>query len=237
MNEPSLSAPKVDPRVKIVDALLELCAERRFEEISIRDICARAGVSLAEFRDAFPSKGAALASLNRRLDRAVLEQKFEDGATDSARDRLFDVLMRRLDAMAPFKAGLREVVAWLRRDPIAAARINQPIVNSMRFMLEAAGIESDGASGALKLQGLALAWSRIVDVWLDDDEPGLSRTMAALDRELTRGENLVRGIEQLDRLASPFTALARGALEAGARFAQRRAASPEPEPARAAGEF
>jgi len=237
MSEPSPAAPKGDPRGKIVDALFELCAERRFEEVSIRDICVRSGASLGEFRDLFPSKGAVLTSFNRRIDRVVLDQKFEDTATDSARDRLFDALMRRLDALAPYKAGLREVVAWLRRDPIAAARINVPIVNSLRFMLEAAGIDSEGGVGALKLQGLVFAWSRIVDVWLDDDEAGLSKTMAALDKELTRGEGLVRGVEQLERLASPFKALARGALEAGARFSERRAARPEAEPARTAREF
>ena len=32
----------------------------------------------------------------------------------------------------------------------------------MRFMLEAAGIEAEGASGAIKLQGLALAWARVL---------------------------------------------------------------------------
>ena len=58
----------------------------------------------------------------------------------------------------------------------------------MRFMLEAAGIDSEGVAGAIKLQGLAFAWARIVAVWLDDPEPGLDKTMAELDRELTRGE-------------------------------------------------
>jgi len=197
----------------------------------------RSGVSLGEFRDLFPSKGAVLGSLNRRFDRYVLDQKFEDTATDSPKDRLFDVLMRRLDAMAPYKAGMREVVAWIRRDPIAAARINNALINSLRFMLEAAGIDSEGGAGALKIQGLVLAWSRVVNVWLDDDEPGLSRTMAALDSELTRGEGLVRGVEQLERLATPFTALARGALEAGARFSERRAGRPAAERSRTASDF
>ena len=65
--------------------------------------------------------------------------------------------------------------------------MNQAAMNSMRFMLEAAGIEAQGAAGAIKLQGLALAWARVVQVWLDDEEPALSKTMAELDRVLTRG--------------------------------------------------
>ena len=84
--------------------------------------------------------------------------------------------------MAPYREGLREVAAWLRREPAAALAMNQVAMSSMRFMLEAAGIEAEGASGAIKLQGLALAWGRVLQTWLDDDEPTLSKTMAELDR-------------------------------------------------------
>ena len=67
-------SPPPDTRGKIVEALMELAAERRFDDISVRDISKAAGVSLADFRDSFPSKGAVLAGFSRRIDRAVLEQ-------------------------------------------------------------------------------------------------------------------------------------------------------------------
>jgi AcrR family transcriptional regulator len=208
-------ARPADPRSKIVDALLKLAGERQFEDISIRDICDEAGVTLADFRDSFPSKGAVLAGFSRRIDRAVLTQNDEGLAGENPRERLFDILMRRLEAMAPYREGLRETNRWLRREPTAALAMNQVVLGSMRFMLEAAGIElEDGAAGAIKLQGLALAWARIVAVWLDDDDPGLSKTMAELDRELTRGERAVAGIDRLNGLAAPFRALALAVLEA-----------------------
>ncbi len=206
------SAPG-DARNRIVDALMASAAERRFEEISIRDLCERAGLSLADFRDAFPSKGAVLAGFTRRIDRAVLSHEDAELAREAPRERLFDVLMRRIDAMAPYREGLREITAWLRREPVAALAMNQSIVNSMRFMLEAAGIDSQGVAGAIKLQGLAFAWMRIVAVWLDDSEPELSKTMAELDRELTRGERADAGVERLDRFAAPFKAIALAAFE------------------------
>ncbi len=216
-------AKPTDARGKIVDALMELAGERRFEEISLRDICKAAGVSLADFRDAFPSKGAVLAGLSRRIDRAVLAQDSSELADESPRERLFDILMRRLEAMAPYREGLREATAWLRRDPAAALAMNQTVVSSMRFMLEAAGIEVEGgAAGAVKLQGLALAWARIVAVWLDDDDPGRSKTMAELDRELTRGERAVSGVDWLNGLVSPLRGLARAAFDARRRPRGRR---------------
>jgi AcrR family transcriptional regulator len=210
------SAP-TDTRGKIVDALMELAAERRFEDITVRDISKAAGVSLADFRDAFPSKGAVLAGLSRRIDHAVLAQDNGELADENPRERLFDVLMRRLEAMGPYRAGLREVTAWLRREPAAALAMNRVVMSSMRFMLEAAGIEAEGASGAIKLQGLALAWARILETWLDDDEPALSKTMAELDRVLTRGERAVAGVDRLSALASPLSGLAQAAFEVGRR--------------------
>ena len=73
----------LDVRGKIVDALMELAAERRFEDISVRDICKTAGVSLADFRDFFPSKGAALAGFSRRIDRVVLAEDNGELADES----------------------------------------------------------------------------------------------------------------------------------------------------------
>ena len=210
-----------DPRARIVDALMALAAEQPFEDISISAICAEAGVSLADFRDAFPSKGAVLAGFSKRIDRIVLAAQTDDLAAEDPKERLFDVLMRRLDAMKPYREGLREVAQWLRREPLSALAVNQVVVNSMRFMLEAAGIESEGGAGALKLQGLALAWGRIMAVWLDDEEPELSKTMAALDRELTRGERIVARVDSLDRFAGPLKALTRAAFETRHRAAER----------------
>jgi AcrR family transcriptional regulator len=209
-----------DPRARIVDALLALAAEQRFEEISISAISAKAGVSLADFRDSFPSKGAVLAGFSKRIDRIVLQHASDEMASETPKERLFDVLMRRLDAMSPYREGLREVSQWLRRDPLSALAFNQVAVNSMRFMLEAAGIDSEGGAGALKLQGLALSWARIINIWLDDKEPELSKTMAALDRELTRGQRFVAGVDRFGRFAAPLKALARAAFDTRKRAAE-----------------
>jgi hypothetical protein len=61
-------------------------------------------------------------------------------------------------------------------------------VRSQHWMLEAAGIGASGPRGALRAQGAALMFARVLGVWLDDDEPGLDRTMAALGRGLASAE-------------------------------------------------
>jgi hypothetical protein len=78
-------------------------------------------------------------------------------------------------------------------------------VNSMRFMLEAADIDSEGPVGSLKLQGLALAWSRVLEDWFAGD---IHDALSTLDRELTRGERYVDRAEDLARLTRPFYSFA-----------------------------
>jgi len=204
-----------DVRARIIDALLALAGERRWEEISLADVAARAGVTLGEFRDHFPSKGAVLTAFSRNIDRKVLDGTTDDLAGESARDRLFDVLMRRLDAMAPYRDGIKGISEWARRDPISAMALNGMVLNSMRFMIEAAGLDSEGPAGNLKLQGLVIAWTRVLNTWFDD-EPSLDKTMATLDRELTRGQTLVARLDDATRLTAPLRSLA------GAIFANRR---------------
>lgn len=206
-------APPASPKDRIIDAVMELAAERDWHDFGITEVAARAGLSLAEFREAFPSKGAVLAGFSRRIDKIVLDGTGADLDEETGRERLFDVLMRRLDAMTPYKAGLESVSEWVRGDALAAAALNGVALNSMRFMLAAAGLETEGRTGAVKLQGLVIAWARVLDVWFGDSEPGLARTMAALDRELRRGETLSARVDDLDRLASPFRLLGRALMD------------------------
>lgn len=208
-----LKTPPKDPRKAIVEALLELAGEREWDDITISDVATRANLSLSTFREYFPSKGAILSVFFRQIDKTVLDAAGDDLVGEPAKERLFDVLMRRLDALTPYKLGVEGIYDWTRRDPIAAAAINRLSVNSMRFMLEAAGIDSEGPVGAVKLQGLALAFGRVLPVWFRDKDADLAETMAALDRELTRGERFVARAEDLGRLAAPLLTLTRSLFD------------------------
>ena len=58
-------------------------------------------------------------------------------------------------------------------------------------MLTAAGIGASGPRGMVRAQGLALLFGSVLRTWVNDDDPGLARTMAALDRALGRGQRFV----------------------------------------------
>jgi AcrR family transcriptional regulator len=203
----SAPPPRSDSiRDKAVAAFLALLAERSFEEIGLAEVAGRAGVSLSDLRGEFGGTLGILAAHMKDIDRAVLDGG-EDMSEETARDWLFEVLMRRIDALAPYKDAIDSLARSARRNPGLAFALNGLAVQSQRWMLTAAGIGASGPRGAMRAQGAALMFARVVSVWLDDDDESLDRTMAALDRGLASAE---RWAGFLDDLMSIPACIARG---------------------------
>jgi AcrR family transcriptional regulator len=205
--------PKAAPRERIVDALMALAAVEPWERITLPMIAREAGVTLGELRDAFPSKGAILGGFARRIDRIVLDGTGEDMLGEPARERMLDIMLRRFDALQPYREALREISRHARRDPLMLAALNQVALNSWRYMLAAADIDTEDSLGMVKVQGAALVFARTLDVWLDDDSPDMARTMAKLDQELGTGERIMGRLEDLSRLTAPFRGMLRAAMD------------------------
>jgi hypothetical protein len=128
---------------------------------------------------------------------------------ESPRERLFDVLMRRLELLEPHKEAVRSLLRSSMRNPALALALNGLAVRSQQWMLAAAGIGSSGPKGILRAQGLAMLYANVLRTWIDDDDPGLSRTLAALDRELARGQRLAGLLDGLCRIPERACAFTR----------------------------
>jgi AcrR family transcriptional regulator len=193
--QPSFSPP----RERIITAFMALLAEKQIERIDLAEIAKRAEVSLADLRGEFGTTLAILAAHMKEIDRAVLRGGDGDMAQEPPRERLFDVLMRRLEAHAPHREAVRSLLRSAARNPPLAVALNGLAVQSQQWMLAAAAIPSSGPKGMVRAQGLALLYASVLRTWLDDTDPGLARTMAALDSALARGQ---RWSSMLDDLLS-----------------------------------
>jgi AcrR family transcriptional regulator len=196
------AAPPATDREKIIAAFLNLLAAKRFEQIGFADIAGAAGVTLAQLRGEFPSTLAILAAHVKSVDRAVLNEDFSDVEDEPPRERLFDVLMRRLELLAPHREAVRSVLRSARRNPPLALSLNAMAVGSQQWMLTAAGIGASGPRGMIRAQGLAALYSGVLRTWVHDDDPGLARTMAALDRSLARGQRFAGLLDDLCRVSA-----------------------------------
>jgi len=200
-----MAAPRkkaADAETRAVKAALDLAAERGWRGVALADVAQRAGLTLAELRQAFPDRQSLLDGLARLVDRAVLEGGPAD-ADERPRDRLFDVMMRRFDALTPYRDGLRAVARDLGADPLAALGTARQLRRSMEWMLEAAGVAAPGPLVFVQAKGLLLVHLSVMRVWFDDDSPDLAKTMAALDARLRRAEEAVNSIRGFGRFRRP----------------------------------
>jgi ubiquinone biosynthesis protein COQ9 len=180
----------------LVAALWRVIATHGWPGLTMGRLAAEAAVPMATLRDHFPSRLDPLILHGRRVDHAVLAGTIP-GQGGAARDRLFDVLMRRLDAMQPHRAGILRFLRDMRRDPSLALLLGPQLSLSMRWMLDAAEIEGNGGRRRAMSLGLVGVWLATVRAWAEDESEDLGPTMAALDRALDRAEQLARTLRLL----------------------------------------
>lgn len=179
------AAPK-DLETRLIDAMLALAVREGWQGVTLPAIAEGAGAKLSELYPAWRSRMAVMTAFTRRIDREILETDFAFAPEDTARDRLFEVLMRRFDALQPHREAVRRIRAGVMRDPISSAAMMGQLGCSMAWMLEAARLSSDGIAGKIKIACLTALWLRCVAVWVEDGSKDMSRTMAELDRGLAR---------------------------------------------------
>ena len=200
-------------RDRIVDAALQLASDRPWPEISLADIAGASGLSLAELARQVASKAQILDVFARRMDSQLLASLASDPVEGDAHDRLFDIMLRRFELLAPYKAAIANIAKnpaggladWLHL--LASSLVTQG------WILAAADIKLGGLAGDAARLGLVKIAVDTTRIWLKDDDAGLARTMAALDRKLRDGEAVMKRLETPVALCSGFARVFRSLRE------------------------
>lgn len=182
---------------QLVDSLLDALLTRSFHDITLRQIAADAEMPLAEVLMQVSTKMELLESYAARVDREVLAEDDPDMADEPVRERLFDVLMRRYDALLPNKLSLIQLERDARRDPALGLSLIRIVSSSMKRMAVSAHVETDGLKGAIVLAGMMQVHGRVMRVWLGEEDKGQALTMAKLDKALRQAEERVGDLENL----------------------------------------
>lgn len=192
MSSKSKTQPDTDAKPDSGDALITTAmaqfAERGFAGSRFEDIVTDSDVDPSLARRLFGDKVGLLTGAIRASDAAVLAEDAGFSPDETTRDRLFDLLMRRFDALGPHRAALRAASRDLARDPVSGLRVLLSEARAFAWYLEAAGTSAEGPIGAVRVKGLGLVWARALRVWYEDDSDDFAKTMAALDKDLGRAE-------------------------------------------------
>ena len=185
---------KADIPKHVVDSALALAESRGWRGLSLADIAAAADLPVATVARTYSSKEAILDGFRRRIDEAALAGCEAGDIDQPLKDRLFDILMRRFDAMGPRRAALRVIARDLSRDPGGAVRAECGLTCSMKTMLEASGVATGGVSGLIQVKGMAAIYLAAMRIWFNDESDDHAATMAALDRRLQRVDRLMSAV-------------------------------------------
>ncbi len=171
----------------LIGSAFAIAAREGWSGVSALQAAREAGLKLDRARLRFPDARAILLGFGRHADALALADAEETGPV---RERLFDVVMRRFDALQQHRAGVLALLRHLPADPGLALLLAGATGGSMAWMLEAAGVPVRGVRGAVAVQGMVGVWLYALRAWQTDESPDLSGTMAALDRALSRAEQL-----------------------------------------------
>ena len=208
------SARPADPKAAMRAALLRLCAEAGWRDLSLAGIAEEAGLDLAAAHQAYATKAALLVGLVRDIDANILDSLKGDPLEGSAKDKLFDLLMRRFDLIQQSRDGYAALLQELPQTPLEATAGACQMRRSLRLMLESAGISASGIKGALRLQGLIAIHLAGLRAWLRDDSADLVKTMAEIDKRLNQAVKLTEmmsaGLKRAETFRADAAKAARG---------------------------
>jgi len=198
----------------LIEAAMKLAASKSWHDVTLIDIAQTAGLSIADCYDHCQSKSDILRQFVKKIDRDVLADLDAEDFTEPGHDRLIAVIMARFDALADYRPALRSIIAD-KGDLGAAdsARVIKTHFGSMRWMLEAAGFQTSGIQGSLRIVGLTAIYARTFRKWLDDESLDFATTMAYLDRELSRAASwdgqLEKGLGRANRICRKISSTCR----------------------------
>jgi hypothetical protein len=191
----------LDPAIReaLARAALSVAAAKPWRDAVLLDLALVAGRPVADFYPA--TLGDAVDCVEEAFDRSMGEGAIDPG--QSVRDRLFDIIMRRFEAMEPHRAAITAMEAGHERDPVAMGAAHQRHVRAARWALTLAGLEADGMSGNARAQGLGVIVGQARAAWRGDEAGDFAKTMASLDKNLRRAEEMFGRFAGFERKPKP----------------------------------
>lgn len=170
-------------------AALELAEDTSWSGLTLSQIATKADLTLGDFHGV-ASKDDLADAAESYFDKAMSS---EDVPSDAVpRERLFDVIMLRFEAMEPYRAGLLSLMKFRETSPSRLAHLVGARRRSAEWALVSAGLDDETtAAKTLKILAVGYVIAMTERAWRKEDSTDFARTMSALDRELRQTEEKI----------------------------------------------
>ncbi|GEM_PF-1466818 len=172
----------------LADTALKLLAKKRWADLTLGDVAKAAKIPLAQLQSLEGGKAALVGLILKKLGAETARRYKPEKDSGSARDRIFDVAMIWFEVNQARKPALRSLYEGLKFDPLTLIAMRAEFAAAGSWLLALAGADT-GSLLSIRAAGLALIMARAIPVWLDDDAE-MAKTMAQLDGDLLRAENI-----------------------------------------------
>lgn len=180
---------------RAIDCALDLAEAGQWGSVTLSDIAIESQLPLSALTATVRTKLGLLSAYLKQVDTETVTNADPETADVPVRDRLFDLILCRFDALEARKKAVGRIMRDALNDPVEAITGAAMLGRSLATLLEAAGVSTSGLGGFARVQGLGAVYLRTFQVWLTDDSPDMSATMAELDKRLNQAESVIQWIE------------------------------------------
>lgn len=175
---------------RIVDAAVALAEARGWGAVRLRQVAERLDMPLSELRRHFRDKDAVADAWLARADTAMLAAAPRGFAALAARQRLYQVICRWLDALAPHRRVTAEMLAekLYPGHPHHNLALLFWLSRTVQWIREAARLDAGGLQKRVEEIGITALFVATLGVWVRDDSPGAERTRRFLANRLAAAE-------------------------------------------------
>jgi len=175
---------------RIVDAAVALAEEHGWGALRLRQVAAHLDMPLAELRRHFHDKDAVADVWLARADAAMLAAAPRGFAELPARERLYRVICRWLDALAAHRRVTAEMLAekLYPGHPHHNLALVFWLSRTVQWIREAARLDAGGMQKWLEEVGITALFVATLGVWVRDQSPDAERTRRFLSNRLAAAE-------------------------------------------------
>ena len=180
-----------DLQTLIIDTALSLAGEIGWANVTLQQIGRETNLPEQEVKAIFSSEWNILEAFRTRTDLQIADRQTPKWSQGAPKDRLFEVLMERIDIIEPWKSGLASVASYGIKQPLQGLKLFIGLNKSMATMLDYAHIRTGPAGVPWQAHGLTAIYLLALRRWFSDDSNDLGPTMAELNEKLITADRFL----------------------------------------------
>ena len=191
---------KIDQHYLIFKTVMDTIALDGWQVLNLHALTDDIDFDVLQRKNSLKNKSEILIAFAEFIDTQMLNVA-DDDLKDTqilVRERLLEALMIRIDLLAPYKAGIIELLRITPKNPSMIIEGTKALKNSMELTFNMVGLSTKGLQGILRVKGLSAVFLAGLYAWSRDDSEDLSLTLSVLDKRLKQAENFLVAVGLTD---------------------------------------